>query len=91
MSNSYQKEEKNKNPKIGRPVKTEQGLEFKKEYLINELKFELECELIACVHENFFVEPPHNPANKRVSVDFLTYLFEKYEGMEIYETLLGLN
>lgn len=28
-----------KNPKIGRPIKTSQGQEFKREYQVNETKF----------------------------------------------------
>ena len=37
------------------------------------------------------MEPPINPANKRVSIDYLTALFEKYDAIEVYEILLKIN
>lgn len=37
-----QSEDKNsKNPKIGRPSKTEKGVEFRKQYQVSETKFEI--------------------------------------------------
>jgi hypothetical protein len=45
-----QLEDKNKNPKIGRPLKNEKGLEFKKSYQESEIKFEIECELLVSIH-----------------------------------------
>jgi len=43
------------------------------------------------IHENYFVEPSCDAHNRRVEIDYITALFEKYDCIEVYEVLLKLN
>lgn len=79
------------NSKIGRPTKTGQEEQFKRCYLDNRKKFELECELLVCIHELFFEEIPTHPVNYRVSVNEIFSLFQTYNCLPIYRTLLDVN